>query len=616
MEKNYAKKQKGITLVALVVTIVGLLILAGVSLNLVLGENGIVVKSREARTENDYSTVFEMLQMKNGNYETEYAIGETDEDFISYLRKEQIIDDGNVIEVKKLVGKKLSTGNGDVEDIYIIGVNNIDNSYRLGYVGKGEIREIGIIGYEKGVKYEPSDSSIFEFDKVTGTISLKGAITSYYSNDTDVQQQIIVVPEEINGVTVKSIGRFGNRFVEKVILPNTITEIKESAFTNCSNLQIIEISEGIITIDDKAFYGCQSLKKASLPMSLKEISLNAFEGCSSLENITFPENVEKINLPDVGIDTIVNVSEKNKNYCSEDGVLFNKDKTELLVYPRTKQDTEYQVPAGVTKIRETAFCVCNNLVKVTIGENVKEIGNQAFFRCDKLEEVVLPNQLSVIGDEAFYACSKLRTAELPKSVTKIGDNAFWYCRLSTVTIPSGVQVIGQSAFENNLIRELTLEEGVQMIGPKAFYNNYLRTINIPSTVTYIDVSSFNENSRLREINVAEKNEYFSSEDGVLFNKDKTSLIRYPDDRLTSSYEIPSSVVKICKWAFYYSYGVLVINISSPNLSTLTIPNSVTTIEDMAFFNYGKLKVNVQAGTSLTSDSFKNSGISASQVNWK
>lgn len=419
MEKNYAKKQRGITLVALVVTIVVLLILAGVSLNLVLGENGIVVKSREARTENDHSTVLEMLQMENSNYETEYATEDITGEFIEYLKKQKIIDENNVIDVKKLTGKELTTGKGTESDKYIIKKDVVDNSYKLEYIGEdSEDRELGTVGYEKNVEYDTTDLSIFEFEKETGSIALKNSIRSNYGSNEDIKLQVIVVPEEIDGVKVTKIGipaekdshwddankGFGNVYVEKIILPNTITEIRDGVFRYCYNLREVDMQEGIISIGNNAFCNCQKLQKIEIPDSVESIGDSAFWSCKSLQKVTVPENIINIGkyafaecsgltiatIPSCTTNighyafggteslTSINVDENNENYSSIDGVLFNKDQTTLLQYPKANTRTSYEIPESVKVVGNSAFFSVPNLKNVIIPSNVTEIERQGF----------------------------------------------------------------------------------------------------------------------------------------------------------------------------------------------------------------------------------------------
>ena len=253
MDKNYAKKQKGITLIALVVTIVILLILSGISLNIVLGNNGIITKAQEAKITNNHSTVYEAMQLQYDNYYTESKIGENDADFITDLKKKSILDENMDVNVETLVGKKLSTGNGsNLKDVYVVEKDETDSSYRLKYYGKTSAvdRDLGIIGYEKEGADEPSDTDIFDFNPATGEISLKYARCGYsQGHDEYIYEAIdsgitklkkIVVPSEIDGVKVTAIGQKNaeyreyvglcSPYVEEIVLPSTITSIGIRSF--------------------------------------------------------------------------------------------------------------------------------------------------------------------------------------------------------------------------------------------------------------------------------------------------------------------------------------------------------------------------------------------------
>lgn len=307
MEKNYVKKQRGITLVALVVTIVVLLILAGISLNLVLGNNGIVTKAQEARTLNSHSTVLESLQTENSNYTAEYELGDIEIDFVTYLKNKGIIDSNSNVNTAKLVGKKTSAGNGEgKKDVYYIEEDVVEDGYRLKYYGKteSENRDLGIIGYKKGEVDEPSDPSIFNFNPETGAISLKEAKSGYYISENEkINEKVthlkkIVVPEKIDGVKVTGIGNngigFTSAYVEEIVLPNTITYIDNDAFASCINLKKINIPDSVTSIGEHSFWNCVSLESIKIPDNCTQINARAFQNCKSLKNIRLSNKLTTI----------------------------------------------------------------------------------------------------------------------------------------------------------------------------------------------------------------------------------------------------------------------------------------------------------------------------------
>ena len=160
-----------------------------------------------------------------------------------------------------------------------------------------------------------------------------------------------------------------------------VTSIGDVAFENCDSLTSVTIPDSVTTIGDWAFAWCDSLTSVTIPDSVTTIGGTAFIRCGSL--------------------TSVNVSVDNQNYSSQNGVLFNKDKTMLIQYPIGKEDKEYTIPYSVTTIGDSAFWDCNSLTSVTIPDSVTTIGDYAFRDCDSLTSVTIPDSVESIGYQAF-----------------------------------------------------------------------------------------------------------------------------------------------------------------------------------------------------------------------
>ena len=690
MEKNYAKKQKGITLIALVVTIVILLILSGISLNIVLGNNGIITKAQEAKIENNHSTVLEMLQMESSNYDTKYLDEEDSISLISYLKQKQIIDSNLEVNVEKLLGKKLSTGNGSgVDDVYVIEENVEDNSYELVYKkSKKTDKNLGLIGYEKDGVNEPSDPSIFDFDPETGTISLKGAVCMYMFGRYDDNSQItrlkkIVVPEEIDGVKVTTIGymkqiepgthggiAFADPYVEKIVLPNTIVKIGQDAFAGCSNLKSINIPDSVTSIGAHAFYNCNSLKSIEIPDSVTTDELDrTFTGCSSLEEIKLSNNIrsfgddvfrwcnnlKKLNIPinlynlmvdGCGLNECESLEEITVNgegnyYTSENGVLFNKDKTELVLFPQGSNKISYTIPANTEYIDSNGLSSCIGLQEINVeNENINYTS----------EDGILYNK-GKTRLLSYPAGKKQNTYNVPETVTSISAN-FSKCQyLNYITIPKNVQSIGkfypEECFYCTSLKEINVdsnntkfcsEEGVLFNKDKTKLICYpaskeseeysipegttevaslakcknLKRLTLSSTARYISIKNgrmdLNECESLEEITVNSGNTNFYSENGVLFKIDsngKKSLVCYPAGKKDSSYVIPDGVTMIV--------GSLA---HCRNLKTLTIPASVTSLSNYPFDGCKDLHVIVKKGSQLTMNDFTSYGMDKSQITFE
>jgi len=245
-------------------------------------------------------------------------------------------------------------------------------------------------------------------------------------------------------------------------------------------------------------------------MPVVAIKSDAFNGCFGLTSITIPDSVTGIYTRSLffetkmdGIDgpvfsycknlTNITISELNEKYKDIDGVLFNKDGTELLCYPRAKTNTTYNIPVSVTSIGRSAFGDCKSLTNITIPWSVTSIGDGAFYGCMSLTSLSIPNSVTSIGSGAFSVCVNLMSMTIPNGVTSIGNSVFSQCNsLTSVTIPSSVTSIGDYAFFGcNKLTSVTIQDGVTNIGLYAFRDcKSLTSITIPDSVTSINGNVF------------------------------------------------------------------------------------------------------------------------------
>ena len=466
--------------------------------------------------------------------------------------------------------------------------------------------------------------AFYECDSLTSITIPNGVTSIEYSAFYGCSSLTnITIPEGVTSIGSEAF--YNCSSLTSITIPNGVTSIGDYAFEGCSSLTSITIPEGVTSIGDFVFRECFSLTSITIPDSVTSIGEWAFLGCSSLTNITIPNSVTSIGdraFYNCSSLTSINVSENNKNYCSVDGVLFNKDKTELIQYPRKKEGTNYKIPNSVTSIGYNAFYGCSSLTSITIPNGVTSIGDYAFYECDSLTSITIPNGVTSIEYSAFYGCSSLTNITILGSVTSIGDYAFFSCSsLTSITIPEGVTSIGDGAFyECDSLTSITIPNGVTSIGNKAFREcSSLTSITIPEEVTSIGNEAFRDCSSLTSINVSETNKNYSSVDGVLFNKDKTELIQYPIKKEGTSYKIPNSVTSIGDRAFYNCGSLTSITIPEgvtgigtgafyecDSLTSITIPNGVTSIGDFAFKECFRLKKVLCLGNAskLGSDAFK------------
>ncbi|MCI8360073.1 MAG: leucine-rich repeat protein [Clostridiales bacterium] len=311
----------------------------------------------------------------------------------------------------------------------------------------------------------------------------------------------VVLPD---GVTEIGGGAFNNCVsLVKVVIPDGVTRIRDSVFFACISLTEVELPDGVTEIGESAFNFCPLLTEVVLPDSVTEIGAYAFDDCTSLAEVVIPDSVTEIGACAFSGCGDILVGTGNASYSSEDGVLFNKDKSELLHCPG-KKEGRYSIPGSVTSMGQGAFEGCASLTEVVIPDGLTSIGRCAFYECSSLVEVVLPDGLTCIGDGAFYGCTSLVEIVLPDSVTEIGSEAFYGCTsLSEVVIPDSVTRIGPYAFAWCVsLAKVTIPDGVTEIGRNTFENcTSLVEIVLPDSVTSIGYYAFLRCTSLTHITI-------------------------------------------------------------------------------------------------------------------
>ena len=421
------------------------------------------------------------------------------------------------------------------------------------------------------------DNVYWSYDPTTNTLTISGTgAMCNYNGDApwDGYWEDISTVKIETGVTTIGEGAFmGCISLTSVTIPNSVTTIGEGAFFACS-LTSVTIPDSVTKIGNEAFYNCSSLTSVTISNSVTTIGWSAFWGCSSL--------------------TSIDVASGNSNYLSKDGVLFNKNESNLIQYPAGNQRTEYTIPNSVTTIGNSAFSGCSSLTSVTIPYSVTIIGNYAFNCCSRLTSVTIPNSVTTIRNFAFNGCSSLTSITIPNSVTTIGKGAFGDChRLTSIDVASGNLMYSSKdgvLFDKNkstLIQypqdnqrtEYTIPNSVTTIEESAIFGCIsLTSVTIPNSVITIEDWAFDDCKNLTSIDVASGNSNYSSKDGVLFDKNKSKLIQYPACNQRTEYTMPNSVTTIEIRAFEYC----------SSLTSVTISNSVTTIGEYAFYNCSSL----------------------------
>ncbi len=427
--------------------------------------------------------------------------------------------------------------------------------------------------------------------------NLNGAITvTGYTGTVGV----VTIPSRLGGLPVTTIGEHafdGCSRLTSVTLPDSVTQIDGYAFQNCPNLTNVAFGNNVTSIGLRAFATCSSLASLRIPNSVTNIGEAALRGCTRLTNVSLGESITSVSdsafrectlLSDVRIgSSVTNIGNSAFADC-----------TSL---------TSITLPTGLTSVGSGAFSWCASLTNLTVPDAVATIGDDAVRGCARLQKITIGSSVTNIGDRlsgcqgltriivdarnpvyssaegvlfdkgraTLIRCPEGKTGSyrVPDTVTRIGDKAFADCtRLTNITISSSVTNIGAQAFSwCTGLRSITIPDAVTSLGEDALRGcNALTEVSIGSGVTNI-APRFSACHGLAKIVVGARNAVYSSVDGVLFNKSRTTLIQCPEGR-SGSYTVPGGVTRLADNAFA----------DCTRLTNISLPDSVTIIGNRAF----------------------------------
>ena len=436
----------------------------------------------------------------------------------------------------------------------------------------------------------------------------------------------VIIPENVTVIGGNAFD--GCSSLISVTIPKSVMSIGELAFRNCSRLTNVAIPENVPSIAMDTFNGCNSLTSVTIPKSVTAIGIRAFDGCDSMKDVYYTGNQsqwDKIKIYDcneslLGATLHLNsVAPAASGKCgddlvwalTDDGVLTISGTGEMADYPNFPDVPWYDdrekimtavIEPGVTNICSFAFFGCKNLTSVTIPEGVTSIGSYAFNACN-LTSMEIPASVTAIGtlDASALGAGRNLTGYFvdEKNTAYTSVDGILFSKDGTVlvaypqgkndtsySIPESVTCIASDAFGGSRLTSVTIPESVTSIRLGAFFGcNGLTSITIPKSVVSIGDLALADCANLSSIYADEENTVYTSVDGILFNKEKTTLVVYPSGRKTTSYRIPEGVTSIGDYAF-----------DGCGLTSVTIPGSVTSIGSSAFSGCPSLKDVYYAGT--------------------
>jgi len=377
-----------------------------------------------------------------------------------------------------------------------------------------------------------------------------------------------------NEVMVNGNSNSYNSYSGDVVIPSTVT------YEN--------VTYKVTGIDSEAFYASSGLTSVTIPNSVTKIGTKSFMDCTMLPTITIPSSVTSIgDYAWRGCQSLTEIKVENGNpsYCSSEGVLFDKEKTNLIQYPMGKTATSYTIPDGVTTIVQYAFNNCK-LTDIDIPSSVATIGDYAFYRCQSLTSVDIPGSAVTLGNYAFARCQSLTSATLSDGVSAIGEYAFKECTsLTRMDIPSGVSIINKGTFYSCLaLTSVTIPNSVTEIIRYAFqYCHALKRVEIPNSMNMINDYVFHGCTSMTSLYLPSTIEIIGSKS---FN-DCTSLdsvtcegITPPDYGIENSFSpstfqdatlyVPASSVDTYRTTKYWSNFYRIVGIGTTIATSLTL----------------------------------------------
>mgnify|MGYP002587802409 CR=1 FL=1 len=564
------KNNYGITLIALAVTIIIMLILAGVTISALTGNSGITTQAKHSKTKNELAAYKEQIdlfiadkKMENEEFDEESLFSgkntlryntqnENETGTIKTICPQMKNDYLKRLEIKK--GKAIL----DTKD-----VTEIEIARSLGInVNPYEISEDGELISSNGNLLLIDTNGTLELPDTVITIG-EGAFANTASDGIVLRK--VIIPYTVKEIKQNAFN--GNNTIEEVEFQTKsgkgVTKIGDFAFANCTNLKSIVIPDTVTDIGAGGIANCSALKKLVIPSTLNSISDNVFYGSNS---------IEEINIKD------------GSGFVYENGMLINKNRTNIYYLSESAVNIEtFIVPQGITTLG--ANLLRNNKIKkVVIPSSVNYIEVDFFTSNVDEIEIATDNPKYIVSNDAIYSKDK-----------KI--LYMYFSKGSEVTLEDGVTTIGPKAFKNARASIIKLPQSVKELSADAIYTSYVKKVVIGENINNINRYAFYACDLDLEM---KKNNYYIWADGLLYNKDKTKVIECTKN--LQQVEIPEGVVEIGDNAFQSRGSIKNIKLASTvskigngtfagcnGFVEIEIPSKVTVIGTNCFESTNNLK---------------------------
>ena len=583
---------KGITLIALIITIIALLILVGVSIGMLTGTNGILTQAQKAKLSTELSSYKEQLEL----YKTE-----------------KLSENRGFLESTLTVGKESlkyntqpegETGNiktviPSIKDEYIDKVEIIKGSLLINTQDKNEIeiaKSLGIAANPYDIvngELLSSNGNLLLMDE-TGTLTIPDSVTKIgegaFANLSGLKT--IIIPG-----TVKEIGANAfayNSTLEKVMMQEGVEKIGNSSFRNCDRLKEISLPESLKQIDSVAFFGCVSLTSVEIPSNITKISYCSFACCYNLEEVNFRgENIETIDSECLAYTKIKNIKitknvknvvgtafeaceeleniyidSENNSYVYEKNILMTSDKTQIIFVSKKYYSsvTRFDIPNGVEEFNAN-ISNFTNIKEITIPDSLKTVNPD--YWPNSIEKVIIDdkNKFLKLNEDCIYS--------------RDNQNLIYcFSKQQNITLTNSCTTIKSRAFKGATVAEkITLSKDVTTIESFIFTGlKNLKEVNLGEKVSNMDGLAWRYCDSDFDINIDKNNEYYTAENRVVYNKNKDKLMNVTY-KIQGEFTVSDTVKVIGNSAFN----------GQDKMKNIILKNGIERIEFGAFWDCAELK---------------------------
>ena len=603
------KKKNGITLIALVITVIVLLILAGVTIGTLFGENGIITRANESAISTElagYKEELDLYKIEKYNEDTNFVeetltAGKTD---LNYNTKPND-ETGNIKTIIK-----------NISDEYFEKLEVIKGELLINTQDRDEIRVAQNLGIQvnpydirDGVLWS-SDGNLLLMDENTGSLTIPDSVTAIgagaFANLEGLRTIIIpstvkrieqdafrnnstletvIMQEKVNADgTIEGVEYIGNCAFQEcpnlttVQMANSVTEVGSQVFINCPNLQNINISTSLEIISSYMFYQCNSLSNIEIPEGITSIENYAFNLCTNLETIKLPSTLETIEGTAFNSCTKlanIEIAEGNRNFSFENGILLGNNGTEMVIILESAiKNNTLTIPDTVISLKNEQISGFTQITTVNIPSSVTSI-DAGFFRDNNITNVIIDssNPKYEVIDNAIYTKASQGDIEIVR----------YFGNEDIVNVKEGTKIIKQYCFINKTtLSQINLPSSLEGIESQAFAScNNLKSIKLGTNVNSFDNMSI-YNSGIEKIEIDEENPNYSIRTGAKCNGVETEALYNKDGSIFISpikplgtitiYEIPSKVDEVqVKEIAHYAFH------DQNKMTSIKLPNTIEKI---------------------------------------